>query len=139
MRIVGLTLGSVVVYLAVACASAVGSSIENSKNEADGSLLTAPSDGSSMIDSFLLPTEAQAAATPEVVTEPCDKKNPLGGNYAEHAYPGATQAELAHVVVLLGPSPVAPPGFTHAVGSVWAKDGAVATSCPASQSAIFVR
>lgn len=71
----------------------------------------------------------------EVVTEPCDKKfrTPVGQemSYAEHAFAGASAAELALVVSFFetAPNPNYPPGYTRVLASTFMKDGAVAATC----------
>lgn len=84
---------------------------------------------------------------PDVATENCSKTYSIGPTlyrYAEHAYPGATAAELAASVVVLGTNPNGPPGFATTQTGAWVRDGAVALVCgvdsnPQFSAATFVR
>lgn len=79
--------------------------------------------------------KADSSPEPEVAVEACNKSFEHKGArvfYAEHAYPGATEAELAVSVTVLGLSNgfnVSPPGYRNGAVTAWYQDGLVSMIC----------
>jgi hypothetical protein len=76
-----------------------------------------------------------AAPTTQIDTESCTHSASFGGttaNYAEHAYPGKTVADLAGLVVrwhVVDGNGYTLPGYTHELGMPYIKDGFAAAIC----------
>ncbi len=142
MHTARLLIGSFVVYVLVACGSAV---LENSS----------PSDGGDrMLDALAHPTpDALAQSVPPITaTESCSTMVPTSSavveTYAVHSFPGFSAQQLAAVQTLgtltNAGQAGAPSGFGQMVGfSVYVRDGSVAVYCgvasgPAFQSVTFI-
>lgn len=128
------------VYLAMAACSAAGRSFPGATRDPDaeaeldetGDVITKAVDA--LVDGVKNPV-GEAAAAPEIATEPCDKTN---GSYvyAEHDFPGRSKTDLARVLVLIEGAPAPPvPGYTSYLQSPYIKDGAVIAICGSSAAA----
>jgi hypothetical protein len=137
-----LAAGAAVYVLMAACAAEEGaparvlhSSSSSSSGGGDESAVDA------FLDELGDPVKG-AAAAPSSSIENCDKSYAIGATnvrYAEHAYPGATAAELASVLILVA-EPNGPPGYAQTAGIVpWVKEGSVASPCGNATSLTFIR
>jgi hypothetical protein len=146
MHSVRLLIGSLVVYVLVACGSAMLDQQQHPQQDA----------GTQILDALTDPVGEAAGQPvgPIAATENCDKVYMLGGRpyaFAEHAFPGYTAQQLAALQVLLtfNSKIVAgggvPTGYSQQVGGVgvFVRDGSAAVECgegtsPAFQSVTFI-
>lgn len=92
-----------------------------------------------LVDALVDPVvEANAALPPDVSSEPCDKRSPLGDSgsgylYAEHQYPGKTKTQLAALLIvghLATPATAPIAGYPDvAFAAVYVRDGSAAVVC----------
>jgi hypothetical protein len=158
MRTIRLVLGSTIVYMFVACASALSSdsppqpSFDGSAQAESGgsdSVTPAPPTGKesgiigAIADAITDPvSEANAQSLPPITAmERCDKMAAVGDSgttvaYAEHAFPGYTVQQLARAVAIVTWSAnfVFIPGYTQSVQTPFVRDGYVAIDCGSATS-----
>lgn len=126
-----------VLYLAMAACSASDGSHGPAASEATDE---AGASSGGLLDAITNPVPSATAApetsTRTVSTEPCDKTYVQGGltwRYATHDYPGATAADLAHVVVLIdygiASSVNRPNGYNQTTAVPMLRDGSAAFIC----------
>lgn len=141
-----LVTGSIIVYVAVACASSLSAGPGASAGEdsgstpRDGSVSGSDSIGGQIIDALIDPvSEAKAQVLPPLTaTETCNKTFQYMGTttyaYAEHAFPGFTVEQLSAVRVLVTfgsdyPAAATIPGYRQSVTTPDVRDGFVALRC----------
>jgi hypothetical protein len=127
MRTLRLLISSLVVYILIACGSAL-----TQTTAGDGEV-----DAASMLDALANPVpDAIAGPLPPITaTESCNKQAPGPSGvtyvYAEHAFPGYTAMQLASVVTIstLTAAGQTIPGYGQSVGGALVRDGSAAQFC----------
>jgi hypothetical protein len=151
MRTLKLLVGSVVVYVVVACGSAVsgvhgqgddGGTVDDATNGGSDDALGGGS-SSGLMDALANPVrDAKAQALPPITaTESCDKQVPSTNGaitylFAEHAFPGKSVNDLAGVRTVLhyaGTIPNNPSGYNDAQGIASLRTGYATVLCGAVQ------